>query len=265
MDPFASAGLLPQQSPMFPLVLSFAGYANAGKDTCGTAIERALHRYGLRSQRVAFADAVRKECWQNDGQILIAAVSGGPTQHETFRNILVHAANISGAYGSVDASSPEWTPACAAAYDIAKRTWPQVRAHLVEYGQMRRNQDPLYWVKRVLPETREGLRAAYPHCEVLIVTDVRQHNEGLAVLRLDGTVVHVTRDGVTPADTTEASTIAQLSEALNHRTGYVRLRNIEGNQAHLQKELGSILAVALLQHTEALQKIVGELSAVGAH
>jgi hypothetical protein len=250
---------------MFPLVISFAGYANSGKDTSGTAVERAIHRYGLRSHRVAFADAVRMECWLNNGQILIVAVPGGPASHETFRNILVHAANIGGAYGSVDAANPNWTPACAVAYDIAKRAWPQVRAHLVEYGQLRRNQDPLYWIKRVLPETREGLRAAYPKCEVLIITDVRQHEEGLAVLRLDGTVVHVTRDGVTPADATEASTIAQLAEALKHRPGYVRLRNIEGNQVHLQKELGSILAVVLLQHTENMQKIVSELAAVGAH
>lgn len=265
MDPFASAGLLPQQSPMFPIVISFAGYANSGKDTCGNAIERTLKRYGLRSQRVAFADAVRAECWQNNGNILISAVPGGPATHESFRNILAHAANIGGGYGTVDPSNPSWTPACGAAYDTAKRNWPQVRAHLVEYGQMRRSQDPLYWIKRVLPETREGLRLAYPNCEVLIVTDVRQANEGLAVLRLRGTVVHVTRDGVNPADATEAGTIAELSETLKGQSGYLRLRNIESDQSHLRKELGSVLAFATLQLAEAMQKFVSELATVGAH
>ena len=211
------------EGKLFPIVVGFAGYARAGKDTCALQLAKRLTEVGLRCKRVAFADEVRRECWADNHNLRVTI--NGQAIVMPFRSVIMLAhASVRPTAQPVRITDAEWShDNCFEGYQAAKQ-YPGFRDHLVSHGQAKRDSDPNYWVKKVLPVDRAALRAMYPNVEVIIYTDVRQENEARGVLALNGYLNLVQRPGVGPADDTEAKTIADVERLV--QSAHPRTRSI---------------------------------------
>lgn len=196
--------------PILPIVIGFFGYAGAGKDFCANILAQLIEARGLRVTRIAFADSIRAKCWESN-RTLDIKIDGLMVQIPFRSAIALAKSRDYPCCKPVDIFSHVWTNEnCKDGYEVAKRLWPEIRAHLVEVGQVHRVIDPLFWIKEVMPNTRDDLRFQYCFHDVVIVTDVRQRNEANAIRNLSGHIIGVERASVGPADPTEAHTIAEI-------------------------------------------------------
>jgi len=86
-----------------------------------------------------------------------------------------------------------------------KKIW---RKFLVGWGDCSRSTDKQTWIRRLV---RDNLTALNRQDNDFILTDVRYLNEGeWTVYEKNGCLVRLHRDGVGPANDTEAATIAEI-------------------------------------------------------
>jgi hypothetical protein len=95
-------------------------------------------------------------------------------------------------------------------YDKAKREYPCIRQYLIKLGEGGR--DIIYqdvWLDRVLPPpTLAAHQAFMANPQPLVISDVRNPNEGQRVKDLGGIVIRITRPGHGPVHETEAKSVA---------------------------------------------------------
>ena len=88
--------------------------------------------------------------------------------------------------------------------DIWGEDKEQYRDLLIYWGRKRREQDPNYWLKKVVFEILRN-----PD-ERFIVTDVRYPNEARWILEHEGEILNIERPGYKPVSEEEAITITQI-------------------------------------------------------
>lgn len=144
------------------MLIGLTGYAGAGKDTAAKIL---AERYGFR--RYSFADKLKSFVYELNPLI----VARDPD------NTLAQLRDAVDEYG----------------WDFVKREYPLARHYLQKAGVwFRDNVHEDYWVDIVDEKMRrEGYRDA-------VITDVRFPNEVNYVLRQDGSIIRIIRDGCGP-------------------------------------------------------------------
>jgi hypothetical protein len=80
----------------------------------------------------------------------------------------------------------------------------RIRPLLIEHGELRRREDPAYWMRRAF-ETMDRLEPG-----VVVVTDVRYPNEAEAIRERGGFVALLQRPGISAVHATEAASVAAI-------------------------------------------------------
>lgn len=164
-----------------PWLLGLTGHAGAGKDSAAAVLASAGYR------TCALADALRvevAEVWGIDPALLI----------DRARKELP-SPTLRAAHGM----RAEWLHWCAM-QGISLHEPRSPRWVLQQFGSLRRDRDPLHWVKHVLVWISQQSRQGAPG---VVITDVRYANEAEALRAQGAKLLRVHRPGLAtlPADT----------------------------------------------------------------
>ncbi|MEU5361127.1 hypothetical protein ACFY9R_26580 [Streptomyces albidoflavus] len=143
--------------------IALTGLARSGKDSVAASL---VEDHGY--VRVAFADALKDAALKADPLI--------PLKH-------------------IDKAVPLTTVVNFLGWERAKDAYPEVRRFLQHFGQAVRDIDPRFWVAAAV-DAVHGASGGRP----VVITDVRYHNEVMAVQDLGFTLVRIERPGLTPGD-----------------------------------------------------------------
>lgn len=160
---------------MNPTIVGIGHKARQGKDTFARAII-AHYGHNINVQRFAFADALKAEVNR-----LVE------TFGSSWANLLEATQPVWGTrrphYVEFDAHAPMDDPAC---------PHGKQRTFLQWWGELRRAQDPLHWVRKVASEIAQS------GCDYALITDMRFRNEFEWVRERNGVTIRVERVGAPP-------------------------------------------------------------------
>ncbi len=106
---------------------------------------------------------------------------------------------------------PEWRQKVEEfGYEEAKTRFPFIRQTLVDIGQAAREIEPLIWVDLAFGIHHDGYQNLGPIKGPTVFSDVRNANEANAIRSAGGIVIMIKRNGIGPANSTEAETIQRI-------------------------------------------------------
>jgi hypothetical protein len=184
---------------MTPLIIGIGGYAGAGKDTAASYL---VEKHGFEQR--AFAAKVRQVAKLfGDNYRIQTSVCMAPSYNEVLRD--------------------------AGGYEQAKRQHPAIREYLVKIG---------HGVRQILGDSlwRDQVLETIAEDDCVVISDCRYENEAQAVLDRDGIVVWLDRDGVVPANETEA----QEGPKVRAMSSFI-VHNIEDDRECMQDQLEQIV------------------------
>lgn len=160
---------------MPPTIIGIGHKARQGKDTFAQAII-AHYGHSVNVQRFAFADALKSEVNH------FLAMFGGNWEHlfDATRDVW---GTDRPHYVEFDPRAPMDDPLC---------PYGKQRTFLQWWGELRREQDPLFWVRRVASKIEKV------GCEYAVITDMRFRNEHDWVQAQHGVTIRVERIGAPP-------------------------------------------------------------------
>jgi hypothetical protein len=198
------------------MLLGLCGFAGVGKDEVRRILEQ---EYGFRG--VAFADRLRAVVEKTNPYL--------PDAHDYYTTVVTKLG-----------------------YDVAKRTYPSIRAFLVKLANAAREElGDSTWVEPVLPLHNEPRPSTIHYTERdrttdkrVVVSDVRYANEARRVETRGGVVLRIVRPGHEAANDVEKQSLAEV------KTPFILVN--DGTLEELKDKVKRFMSVPLLMRTALL-------------